>query len=526
MDPLSAIASVIAVYQLASKLGESCFLYAQGVRSAQKDSDFVIEEITAFQKSLLTLKRMLASEEHAQEGGDRLKNLKELIDGDSAYLQQCKRDLEKLLTKLENSKMKDGIRAIVHKMSWPLKEEEVSKLSDRLRSVAAAIDRALNLDNAEMLRCVHATTERIQISLDNTEDRRKMEEEQRKRVEEQKNAEETREKIIEWLEHPRPQENHDMACRARNDVAKTGRWFLDGDIFKEFKNTPRSLLWLHGESGCGKTVLAAAIIEELQALKDGDTRVDVAYWYYNANDKQRTSLNNLLRTLVTQLITESSVPTPLIEFWKAKKKGKEAPKTSDLVQTLQKILVERGRRISYIIIDALDESDDAEREELMDMLRNILALENVGIHVLVTSRTNTTGMEKELHDLKRFYNITIEREYVSLDILAHITERLQNDKILKAWPEKERQKIKSSLVEKAAGMFRWVDCQLQAIRKCKKLADLNKTLNPLPKDVHEQYARELAAIPENSSEDAFKILQWLTFSQRKLVFPTSNICFT
>lgn len=94
--------------------------------------------------------------------------------------------------------------------------------------------------------------------------------------------------------------------------------------------------------------------------------------------------------------------------------------------------MERGRRTSYIIIDALDESDDAKREELMDMLQSLLALENLGIHVLVTGRTNTTGVEKKLHDLKRFYNIVIEREYVSLNILVHIIERLQNNKILKA----------------------------------------------------------------------------------------------
>ena len=89
---------------------------------------------------------------------------------------------------------------------------------------------------------MHATTKRIQISLENTDDRHKMEEEKCKRVEEQKNAEEMREKIFEWLEHPRPQGHHDMACRARDGVAKTGPWFLDGDIFKQFKNTSYSLL--------------------------------------------------------------------------------------------------------------------------------------------------------------------------------------------------------------------------------------------------------------------------------------------
>lgn len=508
MDPLSAIASVIAVYQLASKVGELCFLYVKGVRGARKESDLVIDEISRFQKSLLTLKRMLADEDHTQGGGDRLKNLKELMDGDSASLEQCKRDLEKLRTKLENSKMRDGIRAIVHKLSWPLKEEEVSKVTERLRDVAAAIDRALNMDNTEMLRSVDATAKRLEISFENFEGKHIMEEEQ-------KNEEETRGKILMWLEHPRPEENHHVACRARNDMAKTGRWFLDGDTFKKFKDTPCSLLWLHGESGCGKTVLASAIIEDLQALQGGDTRVGVAYWYYSANVKKRTILNNLVRALVTQFIPESSVPTVVDNFWKAKKKGDETPKTSELVQLLQNIIVGRGDQPSYIVIDALDESDDAEREEFMDMLQRILATENSVLHILVTGRTNTSRVQKEWQDPIRFDNIVIEREDVHSDILSHITERLQNDKVLKTWPEKERQKIKSSLVEKAAGMFRLVDCQLQAISKCKKPADLNKTLNTLPKDLHQQYARELAGIADTSSQDALKILQCLTFPQRK-----------
>ncbi len=66
--------------------------------------------------------------------------------------------------------------------------------------------------------------------------------------------------------------------------------------------------------------------------------------------------------------------------------------------------------------------------------------------------------------------------------------------------------------------FRLVDCQLQAIRKCKKRAYLYRILETLPKDLHEQYTRELANISEASSRDALKLLQWLTFPQRKLRF--------
>ena len=519
MDPVSAMASIIAIYQLASEVGKICFHYAQGVKHANRESDFVLDEITKFQKSLQNLRGMLVNEEGIKGGADRLKNLREIMEGDSAYLRVCKSDLEDLRKKLEKGIVGEGkreaIRAVIYKLSWPLKEEEVNKVCERLRNVAAAIDRAYNMDGIEMIRVIDtntkdliSTTKRMETAQVTAESKRKLDDEQRKREEE-------REDIIKWLAHPDKAENHNIACHARNDTAKTGRWFLDGATFQEFKDTPGSLLWLHGDSGCGKTILCSAIIEELRTLQSGDKQIDIAYWYFYANDKKRTTLNNLVRALITELIPPAAVPPVLVDFWKAKRRGMETPKTPDLIQILQNMLIDKAHQTCYIVLDALDESDESERDELMEMLRNILSSENVKIHVLVTSRTNTTGVEKALEALTRFYNIAIERECVDQDILAHITERLENDRVLKRWPEKERKKIKDSLMEKAAGMFRWVDCQLQAIRKCKKPADLNRTLTTLPKDVHEQYTRELENIAENSSQDALQILKWLTFPQRK-----------
>lgn len=61
-----------------------------------------------------------------------------------------------------------------------------------------------------------------------------------------------------------------------------------------------------------------------------------------------------------------------------------------------------------------------------------------------------------------------------------------------------------------------MDCQLQAIRKCRKVTSLHHVLTQLPKDLHEQYTRDLAKIPDEDAEDALKLLQWLTFPQRPL----------
>ncbi len=240
MDPLSALASVIAVYQLASEVGKIYFNYAQGVRHANRDSDLVLEEISKFQRSLQNLKGMLTDEDEGKGGGDRLKNLRDIMGGGSGSLQDCKRDLEKTLATLESGKLKEGIRAIIRKLAWPMKEGEVKRVVEKLRTLSMAVDTALTIDTVEMVRGIDNTTKRIESSLQSSEEQRKAEAERRKEEEAIKIAEETRESILNWLTHPDPWENHNIASHARNDTARTGRWFIDGVLFEEFKNTSRS----------------------------------------------------------------------------------------------------------------------------------------------------------------------------------------------------------------------------------------------------------------------------------------------
>ncbi|KAG9240039.1 hypothetical protein BJ878DRAFT_469094 [Calycina marina] len=71
-------------------------------------------------------------------------------------------------------------------------------------------------------------------------------------------------------------------------------------------------------------------------------------------------------------------------------------------------------------------------------------------------------------------------------------------------------------MEGAQGMFRWVVCQLDVLRKCLKVDALRKALKCLPKTLDETYARILVSIDENYSQDAFRILQWLVYSARPL----------
>ena len=498
MDPVSAVASVIAIYQLAAAISGLCFRYGHGVRQADKDADLIISEIDTFQVYLRTLKEILVKEDAATDGLERLQSLHHIIDGKSAALKRCGRDLQVLKTKLEKVQSEGRFQGAIHRLSWPLKQEEVKKTLDTLKRFTEAVDRALNVDNNKTMRKIDSTTKSIQGSLESAE------------------ARDIKQKILDWLAYPDPSEIHEIVRSARNDQAKTGKWFLDGRAFEQFKVTLGSVLWLHGDSGCGKSVLCSAVIDEIFAVKRIDSRVKLSYWYFTVTDKKRTSVGNFLRALIAQLVLECPIPTSLLDLWSARKMGREAPKTADLEQTIRRILVEEPSHIYYVVIDALDESDDTEKIEIMQFVRSLALLE-ADIHILFTSRTNTVGIEKGMKDLSSFYNIAMKAQDTDLDILAHVTERLENDTNLARWSLDLRQLIKDSIVQEAGGMFRWAECQLQAVRKCRKPAEVRKTLKTFPRDLYEVYARELAKVDDTVSQDVFKLLEWLAFSQRRQV---------
>ena len=499
MDPVSAVASLVAIYQLASAVSSLCFRYGQGVKGADRDADLVITEIDIFQRYLRNVKEALVDEDISSDGAlRRLRKLNEIIHGESAALKICERRLEDMKSKLIRIESEGRLREIMHRLSWPFKQEEVRRTVDLLKRFTEAVDRALNVDNNEAIRGIDRTTKRIEISMERAE------------------SQDEKGKVLDWLSHPDPSHIHEIRRCDRNDRAKTGKWFLGGSIFQTFKATPQSVLWLHGDSGCGKSVLCSGVIDEICALREKDPRIELAYWYFSVTDKTRTTVDTFLRALIAQLVLECPMPLFLLEAWRARKMGREPPRVAELMEIVQKILVGKPPHRFFIIVDAVDESEENERAELMQFLRS-LALFEADIHILMTSRTNTAGVEKVVKDLANFYNVAMEGQDSDHDIVAHVSERLENDAALAKWSPELRKSIKEALVKDAGGMFRWVECQLQAIRKCKRPAEVKKALKTLPKNLHEVYARELAKVDESAMQDVLRLLEWLAFPLRKCI---------
>lgn len=144
------------------------------------------------------------------------------------------------------------------------------------------------------------------------------------------------------------------------------------------------------------------------------------------------------------------------------------------------------------------------RTSLLEGLKDIQNWNQENLHILVASRRET-----EIEDVLCILatdTITLEESVVDGDFYTYIRYQLQHDVKLSKWSKNIREEIEIALVNGANGMFRWVECQLDAIRGCLKLSLLRKALRTLLKTLDETYARIPNNIPGEHVEDARRIL--------------------
>jgi len=257
-----------------------------------------------------------------------------------------------------------------------------------------------------------------------------------------------RQAINQWLRAPDPSANYIRACRTRE--AKTGLWFLDSEVFTRWK-MQRPLLWLHGKAGCGKTVLSSTVIARVLQECDIDSKMAVAYFYFDFNDLEKQRSDNMMRSLVTQLSAQSTKHLKELEsLFSSCNNGQRQPDSQRLPLVLKEIIEVSDK--TYIIIDALDECSNM--EELQENIGEIQRWGLPQLHMLLTSR-RLMDIEEMIDPLTDDEDrICIQSALVDADIRTYVHERLQIDRRFKRWRSKPhvQEEIKMELMKKADGM--------------------------------------------------------------------------
>ncbi|PQE12785.1 Ankyrin repeat protein [Rutstroemia sp. NJR-2017a BBW] len=318
------------------------------------------------------------------------------------------------------------------------------------------------------------------------------------------------EKIDHWLSAPDPSTNYNKALQQRHEGS--GLWFSNNDIFDKWKTQPNSLLWLHGKSGCGKTILSSTIIKDLQSEISFQP---LLYFYFDFTDTKKQHLENMVRSLISQLYYKHpNTSQTLDSLFSLCEDGKEQPDSESLRKVLLQ-MIEQANEV-WLILDALDECNT--KKQLVSWIQEVLNSEQRNIHLLVTSQ-RVPDIEAGIKEFAHHDNIMeIESSVIADDIEAYIRTRVRGGKEFKRWQKlpKIQNHIEIELTKKADGMFRWVACQLDVLADCIDDEELNDALSSLPKTLYDTYNRMILHIPPRRKEKAIRILQFLAFSEQPL----------
>ncbi|THY69692.1 Pfs, NACHT and ankyrin domain protein [Aureobasidium pullulans] len=280
--------------------------------------------------------------------------------------------------------------------------------------------------------------------------------------------------IVKWLSAPDPSTNYNEAQEQRREG--TGSWFLQGQALKEWKEKPCARMWLHGLSGCGKTILSSSIIGLLQ--HEDPAPCPLIYFFFDFRNSAKQSLDGMLRSLVTQLYQQlPHLRHHVEESCESHKRSTQQP-SRDSLKGLYDTMARDAAWIR-MVLDAVDEAP--ERSDLLDWIESSVGRKEYNLQLIVTSRLEEDIESTFLRCINPGNQINIEQNLVDKDIRS----------------------------------FRWVVCQFAMIEKCLDYPSLCEALEALPKTLEGTYERMLKDIPEVNFQHATTLLNMLIWSDQK-----------
>ena len=174
----------------------------------------------------------------------------------------------------------------------------------------------------------------------------------------------------------------------------TCSWLLKNEKIKSWlqKRPESPFLWLQGNPGCGKSVIAAKLVDFLQASKSPIIHHFCTYTYDSS-----TKYDGILRSIVQQLLRKSGELAAHV--YQECIVGKKPPTTANLerlIETLVIALSDEPRETQYmwIIIDGINECEAARQSRLINLMNQISSISSstggAVCKVLLTTRPSST----------------------------------------------------------------------------------------------------------------------------------------
>lgn len=294
------------------------------------------------------------------------------------------------------------------------------------------------------------------------------------------------------------------------------------DLFQSHQLTLQLL-----SPGCGKTTLMRFLDETINMLHlspwvETKPLIKARCFFWNPGNQLQKSLAGLLRSLLFQLLeqTPGAIPrvVPVYRWRRARSAHSITAEwaTSELLSTIREFVSLQYVNV-FVLIDGLDEFDgtDEQREELIDLLNDLAAFENVKLCVSSRSWNIFQDAFAEFPQL-RLEDLTHD------DISHYVREQLSGNRRFQHLSRHDASKAESlvsGIVNKASGVFLWVRLVvrelLKALRDGDGIRTLVKKLDDIPADLDAYFTRLMESIEEQHRQEAAVLLQIALHDEEK-----------
>ncbi|KAI0398793.1 hypothetical protein F4802DRAFT_613688 [Xylaria palmicola] len=312
----------------------------------------------------------------------------------------------------------------------------------------------------------------------------------------------------------------------------TCEWIWSHQVFCEWQKDPahsaptdrqRQIVCIYGPKGCGKSVLAASIVERLKS--QGKFAVGFFFWSGSHNQQKLLAfLRTFLWHMIQQLPDEnlSQVSAPLLESLPLTEKALE-----DIITAVIKTIKSR----IYCIIDGIDESADDWARPDAGGLRLVLNLAkaHANLRIALLGRDASMRPATSITPLR----IEVTEGLIRPDINQLILHHLNNS--LKIRDVATRQLVQETLEESSRVMFLWVTLIFGELSRCQLPGEIVRTLHQVPGDLDREYHRLLVCLqkrlggtsknPSLSMERAKCLLSWIIVSSEPLAYEELRCAF-
>ena len=309
----------------------------------------------------------------------------------------------------------------------------------------------------------------------------------------------------------------------------TCEWIKSNTLYNTWLQSPSQLLWLSGGPGKGKTMLSIFLAEELErTAKFSQNALSLQYFCDYRDEKRKTAIT-VVRGLIFQLLQarrklfDHILPSFNIQ--------KESLFTGSSFETLWRIFESMIRDpildMTYCVLDALDECDEASSELLLRKFEGLFSAktnESVVCHLklIIVSRDLPDFIPQFLSNFPRIRLDPDADIEVNDDIHRFIEEKVNDLSRHRQYPESLRVHVKKVFKDRAKGTFLWVGIVAKALKRC-KATEVENALDSFPSGLDKLYDRMLLQIDVGRRETAARILRWVVMAARPLTLSELSV---